>query len=373
MNPKSLFEMLKDTFKEWSEDKASRLAAALAYYTVFSIAPLLVVVIGIAAFFFGRNVSQQQIMSQVQGLVGAQGAQLIATMIQNASKPSSSLPATVIGLATLLLGAAGLFGALQDSLNTIWGVAPNPKRGILGTIKDRFLSFTMVLGTGFLLLVSLSVSAALTAVGTYFGNKIAGFSTAWQGVDFLVSFAVITLLFAMIYKVLPDVEIAWSDVWIGAAVTALLFVIGKFLIGLYLGRGSVGSVYGAAGSLAILLIWVYYSAQILFFGAEFTQVYAHHRGSRIKPSADAILLTDEARTQQGIPTSGQVTAAAQQQAKPAAGPSKNGGEPTKNGGEHNGHAGSVQPEHVPGYYMGYGAAVVGFVVGMIVGARRNGE
>jgi membrane protein len=303
MNPKAMFELLKKTFAEWNEDKAPRLAAALAYYTVFSLAPLLIIVIAISGLVFGREAAQGQIVGQIQGLVGEQGAQVIQTMIEGASKPSASILATIIGLATLLLGAGGLFGQLQDALNTIWEVQPKPGRGIFGMLQTRFLSFTLVVGTGFLLLVSLVLSAALQAFSGYLGGLFPNAGIVLQIVNILLSFAVITLLFAMIYKVLPDVKIAWSDVWIGAVATALLFTIGKFLIELYLGRSSTASTFGAAGSLVVLLLWVYYAAQILLLGAEFTQVYANQYGSHVVPSKHAMAVPELARAHQGIPHS----------------------------------------------------------------------
>src|SRR5437868_557136 len=311
MNAKEIWELLKETFSDWNEDKAPRLAAALAYYTLFSIAPLLFIVIAIAGLVFGREAVQGQIQTQIQGLVGEQAATTIQSMVQGANKPSSSIIATVIGIVTLVFGAAGLFGQLQDALNTIWEVQPKPGRSFLDTLKERFLPFTMILGVGFLLLVSLVVSAGLSALGAFFSGLLPGLEFVWQIVNFVVSFGVITLLFAMIYKVLPDAKIAWNDVWIGAAATALLFTIGKVLIGLYLGRSAVGSTYGAAGSLIVVLIWVYYSTQLLFLGAEFTQVYARKYGSRIQPAENAVALTEDARAQQGIPRKEQVVAAAE--------------------------------------------------------------
>ena len=220
-------------------------------------------------------------------------------MIQRANQPTTGIVATVVATATLLLGASGVFGQLQDSLNTIWGVQPKEGRGIWGLIKDRFISFAALLGTGFLLLVSLVLSAGLAAFGKWFGGWLPAPEVVLQVLEFLISFAVITGLFAMIFKILPDAQVAWRDVWVGAALTALLFTVGKFAIGLYLGKSDVGSAYGAAGSLVILLVWVYYSAQILLFGAEFTQVYANAVGSRIVPSKDAVV-TDPKKA--GAPT-----------------------------------------------------------------------
>ena len=301
MKPKIIVELLKETFKEWQEDKASRLAAALAYYTAFSIAPLFIIAIAIAAVVFGQEAAQGGIFQQLKDLIGPEGAAAVETMIENSRKPTEGTIATIISVVILLFGASGVFGQLQDSLNTIWEVAPKPGRGIMGFIKDRFLSFTMVLGIGFLLLVSLVLSAVLAGLSNFLGEVIPGLTLLWNTLNFFISFGVITVLFALIFRVLPDAKIAWGDVWFGAGITALLFTIGKSLIGLYLGNSSVGSTYGAAGSFVVLLLWVNYSAQILFFGAEFTQVYANKYGSRIVPAKNAIPVTEEARVQQGIP------------------------------------------------------------------------
>ena len=235
---KLLFRLLKETFQEWNEDKAPRLAAALAYYTAFSLAPLLIVVISIAGLVYGEDAVRGQLQYQIQGVVGVQAAGAIQEMIANFHQPNSSTLATVIGLITLLLGAAGVFGQLQDALDTVWEVAPKPGRGLLTTIRQRFISFTMVLGIGFLLLVSLVISAAVSAVGSVISVSIPQSAFLLQAINVVISFGVITLLFAAIYKVLPDVRIGWRDVWLGAAVTALLFTIGKFLLGLYLGSSS---------------------------------------------------------------------------------------------------------------------------------------
>jgi membrane protein len=262
----------------------------------------LVIVLAIAGFVFGREAAQGQLLGQIEGLVGPEGGKAIETMVaKGGTQPGSGTLATILGVIMLLVGAAGLFGQLQDALNTIWEVQPKPGRGIWGFVQDRFLSFTMVLGSAFLLLVSLVISAALAAIGGLFGDWQTG--VVGQAVNQLISLAVITLLFAMIFKFLPDAKIAWRDVWLGAVITAILFTLGKFLIGLYLGHSSVGSVYGGAGSLAVLLIWLYYSSQIFLFGAEFTKVYANRFGSRIVPAKNAEPVTEEARAQQGIPHS----------------------------------------------------------------------
>lgn len=301
MNIQTIWGLLKDTFSEWQEDKASRLAAALAYYTVFSMAPLIIIVLGIVGYLFGRDIVGSYLIEQARGMVGGEGAQIFQSIVENASQPASSLIATLIGIATLLFGALGVFGQLQDALNTVWGVAPKPGRGIWGFIETRVLSFTMILGIGFLLLVSLLLSSLLAAFSGFLSNWLSSFGVVvLEALNLVVSFGVITLLFAMIYKILPDVEIDWSDVWLGAAVTALLFTIGKFALGFYLGRQTFGSTYGAAGSILIILLWIYYSAQILLFGAEFTQVYAKKYG-RIRAAKDAVPLTAEMRAKQGIP------------------------------------------------------------------------
>jgi membrane protein len=222
-------------------------------------------------------------------------------MLENAADPEGSLLAALISVVTLFLGASGVFGQLQDAMNTVWEVQPRPGRGIMGTIKDRFLSFTMVLGVGFLLLVSLLVSTALSALGTFIEGLAPETLLLSQIVNFVISFGVTMFLFAMIFKVIPDVEIRWRDVWLGAVVTAAFFAIGRWAIGLYLGQSAMASTYGAAGSIIVLLVWVYYAAQILFLGAEFTQVYANKYGSRIVADEGAVPVTDEARAQQGIP------------------------------------------------------------------------
>jgi membrane protein len=303
IRPEGLWRLLKQTAAEWSEDKVPRLGAALAYYTIFSIVPLLIIIIAMIGLFFGQEAAESHILNQLAGLVGQQSAEAIRDMLQRADQPSSGVVATVIAMVTLLLGASGLFGQLQDALNTIWGVEPKPGRGIWGLIQDRFLSFMAVLGTGFLLLVSLVLSAALSALGKWFGGILPVPEAVLQTLNLLVSFGVITLLFAMMFKLLPDARIAWRDVWVGAGITALLFTLGKFLIGLYLGKSDVGSAYGSAGSLVIVLVWVYYSAQILLFGAEFTQVYANAGGVAIVPTEQAVAV-DGKKAGGGSPRTG---------------------------------------------------------------------
>ncbi|MES2822373.1 MAG: YihY/virulence factor BrkB family protein [Pseudomonadota bacterium] len=299
---KTIFNLFKETYAGWEEHKVSRLAAALAYYTIFSLAPLLILVIAIAGMVIGGDVARSQLVDQLQQLVGTDGAAVIDTVITVASKPnqSTSIIASIIGVLVLIFGAVGVFVQLQDALNTIWEVAPRPERNIRTFIFHRFLSFGIVLGIAFLLLVSLAISAALAFLNEFIGNLAPEMGFLLSIINIVVSFSVITLLFTLIFKYLPDVKIAWSDVIIGAMITALLFTIGKYLIGLYLGRSTFSSAYGAAGSLVVLLVWIYYSAQIIFFGAEFTQVYARHFGSRIRPVDYAVFVTEDARAQQGI-------------------------------------------------------------------------
>ncbi len=267
------------------------MGAALAFYTLFAMAPLFVIVLAIAGVWFGEEAARRELFSQVSGLVGSAGGEAIQALVSAANKPKTGAWAAVIAVATLFVGATGVFVQLQDALNSIWGVRRVPGRGLRNFIKDRLLSFALIVGIGFLLLVSLVVSAGLSALGKFMVGLLPEQGTIWQGINFVVSFGVITLLFAMIFKVLPDVKIAWRDVWIGAILTALLFNLGKFLLGLYLGRSSVTSAYGAAGSLVIVLLWVYYSAQILFFGAKFTQIYSTKHGSRLEPAPGARAVT----------------------------------------------------------------------------------
>ena len=285
--PAVVWSLLRETFVEWYDDRAPRLGAALAYYTVFALAPGLILIIALAGLLLGKEAAQGQIISQVEDLAGQAGAQAVRAAIESARNADGSLLATGLGAVTLLFGLWGVFGELQDALNTIWGVTTRPVRGVLGVIKQRFWSFTMVVGIGFLLLVSLAASAWLAAVGKFFSRLLPLPAAMMETTNALLSFVVITFMFAMIYKLLPDVTIAWRNVWTGAAVTAVLFTIGKTLIGLYLGRSTVASVYGAAGSLIVILLWVYYSAQVVFFGAEFTKVYSRRfEAALVVPTVD---------------------------------------------------------------------------------------
>jgi membrane protein len=288
MHRKTLLDIVKRTGEAWMEDKASRLAASLAFYTLLSVAPLLVLLVSMLGLFYGDEAARGEVASQLVAALGHEASRGIEALIAEARVPAHGVLGTVAGVVVLLFGASGVFGELQSSLNTVWEIEPKKGRGIVGVIKDRFFSFTMVLGVGFLLLVSLVLSTVLSALGSSITPDAPGLSVLFQLVNALISFAFVTALFALMYRVIPDVRIAWRDVFMGAAVTALLFTLGKFLLGLYLGRASVSSPYGAAGSLVVFILWVYYSAQILFLGAEFTQVYATTLGSRILPDEDAV-------------------------------------------------------------------------------------
>jgi membrane protein len=283
--PKPIYELLKATYAEWSKDKVPRMGAALAYYTIFSLAPLLVIAIAIAGFVFGPDAVQGRITAQIQGLVGPDSAHAVQTMIQSAHKPAHGVLATIFGVAVLLLGASGVFAEMQDALNTIWKIDTTSKTGVWNLVRARFLSFGMVLGIGFLLLVSLLLSAALSALATYASNFLPIPPAALHTMDFVFSLLFIAGLMAMIFKLLPDVPVPWSDVWVGAIITSLLFTAGKFLIGFYIGHSVTMSAYGAAGSVVIILAWIYYSAQILYFGAEFTRVYSTRCGAHCSAEA----------------------------------------------------------------------------------------
>ena len=288
MQRKSIWQFLKTTINEWVEAEPFQLAAALSYYTLFSLAPLLLIAIGVAGFVFGREAAQNQIVETLQGMIGQDSAQTVQEMIQASNeKPQTGMWSTIIGFVALLFGAGGVVGQLQTSLNKIWEVTPKPGQGIWGFLRQRFFSFAMVLAIGFLLLVSLVVTAVLSSFTGMLSSLLGDATFIAHAVDILVSFGFVTLLFALIYKYVPDVEIEWRDVWVGAALTAILFTIGKYLIGLYIGTSGVSSTFGAAGSLITILVWVYYSSLIFFLGAEFTRVYATQYGSGVAPAENA--------------------------------------------------------------------------------------
>ncbi len=284
------FVLLRQTFQEWLQDKAPQLGAALAYYTVFSLAPLILLLLAIVGAIFRHDPAgaSNKITQQMSYFLDPSALQVVQSIAKNASQPGKSTIATIIGIALALFGASGVFGQLQDALNTIWGVKAKPGRGIWGFLRNRFLSFAMVAGICFLLLVSLAMEALLKGFSHYVQSVLPGGTVVALTVYLIFDFGVVVLLFAMIFKFLPDVKIQWRDVWIGAVMTAILFGVGKWLLGLYLGSGAAGSAYGAASSLITLLLWVYYSSQILLFGAEFTQVYAARAGRAFKPSEYAV-------------------------------------------------------------------------------------
>jgi membrane protein len=273
LTPGALWWVLKHASIGWWNDNVPRLGASLAYYTLFALAPILVIAIGLAGLVFGPDAVRGEVVGQIQDLVGRQGAEAVQAMIEGAARPAASWIATGIGLDTAYLGATGAFIELQTALNAIWRVQPRPGVSVLAFLKQRLISFGLVVGVGFLLLVSLVVSAALSGLSRYLGRAFPALTTFWEASNVLVSLAVVTLLFAMVYQVLPDVRLRWRDVWVGALVTAGFFSIGKQVIGLYLGTSTLASSYGAAGSVVVLLVWVYYTAQVVLLGAEFTRYY----------------------------------------------------------------------------------------------------
>jgi membrane protein len=271
------WHLLFGAWREFSRDRASRLAASLSFYTAFSIAPLLVIAIAFAGFFFGEEAARGEVAVQLQALLGPQGAQYVEAMVEEADQPGAGLIATLIGIATLGWGATRVFFALQDTLNMIWKVDIPRDASWWRNLKNRLVSFAMVAVIGFLLLASLLVNTALAALSAFLSDVVPIDPAFWKGINLLASFAIITVLFALVFKTLPDTYVAWREVWFGAAVTSLMFSIGQFLIGHYLGQSAAVSVFGAAGSLAVFLLWVYYMAQVVFYGAELTQVYAQDR------------------------------------------------------------------------------------------------
>ncbi len=285
---KGAWGLVKESISSWTADYAPSMGAALAYYTLFSIAPLLIIVIAVAGFFLGAEAARGEILDQIRGLIGDEGAIAIQGLLKSASEPKQGLIAGAVGMLTLIVGATGAFAELQSDLDRIWrSPVEKTRSGIWTMLRKRMLSFGMVLAIAFLLLVSLVVSAGLSAFEAWSTALAPGLGVLLTATNLCVSFAIVTGLFALMYKMLPSTNIQWRDVWVGAAVTALLFTIGKFLIGLYLGKAGVGSAFGAAGSLVVLIVWVYYSAQIFLLGAEFTWVYAHRHGSRTAQSIAA--------------------------------------------------------------------------------------
>ena len=281
MHLKLIWNLIRKSIDAWLDDYAPSMGAALAYYTLFSIAPLLIIAIAVAGLFFGQEAAQGEIVAQIQNLIGMEGAIAVQGLLKSVNQPAQGIFAAVIGMITLVIGATTVFAELQSDLDRIWRVpSPAKENGIWTLLRTRLLSFGLVLGLGFLLLVSLVIGAAIAAFGKWWDGVFEGWEALLQALNFGISFAITTVLFALIYKLMPRARTAWCDVWVGAGVTALLFESGKFLIGVYLGKTSVASGFGAAGSLVILLVWVYFSAQIFLFGAEFTWVYSHEYGSK---------------------------------------------------------------------------------------------
>jgi membrane protein len=289
MTARSLWSLISETIVEFLDESPFQLAGALSFYTLLSLSPLVLVVVGVAGLVWSEGAMRAQLLRQIEQLVGPAGAETIATVLTNATDPRGSSTSIAIGLGSLLIGATTVFAQLQASLNQIWNVRAAPtRRAVRGFIRTRLLSLALVVVLGFLLLVSLVASAILTALHDYLSRAIPAGGVVWHTVEFVVSLGVIASLIALIFKFLPDVRIAWSDVWVGAFVTSGLFGIGKFLIGLYLAHASIASSYGAAGSLVVFLVWIYYSSLIVFLGAEFTQVRARRRGAAIEPAAHAV-------------------------------------------------------------------------------------
>ncbi|EAW37934.1 YihY/virulence factor BrkB family protein [Lyngbya sp. PCC 8106] len=289
MNLNTIWSLLKETFNEWQQDKVPILAAALSYYMIFSIAPILILVIAVVGFIVGEQIAQEEVFAQLESFFGSENAASLRTILQNQFNPSSNITATIIAVVTIIFGATTVFAQLKQALNLIWGVEPKPGRGVKGFIQTRILSILMVLGIGFILLLSLIISSVLSGASAWLEQHLFIPSFVWSLVDLVISLSLTTLLFGQIYRVLPDVRIAWKDVAVGAGITAVLFTIGKSLISLYLGNSSIGSAYGAAGSFVIVLVWIFYSTQIFLFGAEFTQVWSRRYGSQIRPNKNATL------------------------------------------------------------------------------------
>jgi membrane protein len=297
---RQLGALFSETVTRWVEDKAPRLGAALAYYAAFSIAPLLVLLVGVAGYIYHED-TLSRVQQQIAIMAGHNAAEAIVATIRGANNTATGVAPTVLSMITLMVAATGMFGQLQDAMNTIWGVTPKPRRLWADILRTRLLAFLLVIAICMLLLASLLATAVLANMNKFFQEKLPFTTTVWPLVDFGFSFLATTILFASIFKILPDVEIAWRDVWLGAATTAALFAVGKIGIGFYLGRSTFTSAYGAAGSLPVLLAWVYYSSQILFFGAEFTWVYTKRYKRRLRPARGAIFLSEAARINEGIP------------------------------------------------------------------------
>ena len=288
-NLKKFWLLLRETFRQWNEREPFNNSIIIAYYTIFSLPGLLVIVINVAGYFYDKSEVTTQITGQIQGMIGGDTAADVQSIIDKASETKGTVISSILGIATLLFGATGVFYQLQQILNKMWEVKPKPKQKLLKLIRDRVFSFGLILAVGFLLLVSLVVSAGLSALSEWASGYVTeSFTIIFNVLDFIVSLGVVTVLFASIYKFLPDAKISWRDVWIGALVTSVLFVIAKFALGLYFGKSDPGSTYGAAGSIVLIMLWVSYAGMILLFGAEFTQVYANQYGKKVQPTDTAV-------------------------------------------------------------------------------------
>jgi membrane protein len=301
MTLKLAWIMLAEIFSKWNEHKVIRMGAALAYYGIFAIAPVLMIAIAIAGLVYGRTATEGNIVRSISGVIGSSTALFVQELVESASKPRAGIIAAVVGVAGILLGSVGYFLQLKDALNTVWEVVPKPGYRPMDLLRKNALSFVMVLGLGFLLLASLLLTAGLGAADSLVGRFVPGSETLWQLVDLSLSFGLVTLLFACIFKILPDVHIPWSDVWPGAVLTALLFTMAQIALSVIIRHVNPGLAFGVAGGLVVILMWVNLASLILLFGAEFIRVYSMRFGSRVKPKAYAEALTKEAKAVQGIP------------------------------------------------------------------------
>ena len=319
---KAWWTLVKTSVSSWLDDYAPSMGAALSYYTVFSLAPLLLIVVSVAGLVFGEDAVRGELFAQLQGLMGADAAKAIQDLLASVNKPAHGIVGTLVGVALLVFGATTVFGELQDALDRIWRAPARKKGGLWSLLRARLLSFGMILGLAFLLMVSLVLGAAIAALGKWWGPAFGGWETLLQIVNLVVGFGLTTVVFAMIYKMMPRVKVQWHDVWLGALVTSLLFTVGKFLIGLYIGKSGVASGFGAAGSLIVVFIWVYYSAQIFLLGAEFTWVYAKTLGSLRGPEGVAEVAhkaagTDEIPARSEDPSAPSSAGAGPRNARPA--------------------------------------------------------
>lgn len=299
---RNIWGTIVEVFDAWLEDKAPRMGAAIAYYAVFSMAPLLVLALAVGGLIFTREAARNSLMSEIQSTLGGPAASALESIAENVQKSGHGAAATVFGIVTLLIGATGVFTELQDALNTIWRVRTKEGRSVWQIVRERFLSFTVVIGTAFLLLISLVVSALLTALGNWLSSSLAGGEFFWRGFNMVLSFLSVTLLFTIIFKMLPDVRLPWRPVFVGALTTALLFMLGKYAIGVYLAQSGATTAFGAAASLVVLLLWVYYSAQILLLGAVFTRVLVGRSQKRVEVTPNAQPQTANERVKQGLTT-----------------------------------------------------------------------